>query len=102
MASMHSLRKEEREAVRDLIHTILIRDLGGFNPERFKEWVKHLDGQFLKVAMILRFEIHSRAVTFTIKEKRTGRALFLFSSSTHVRFVDGDVVMCFEELVPKF
>lgn len=99
---MHSLRKEEREAVRDLIHRILVRDLGGFTPDRFKDWIKHLDGEFAKVAMTLKFEVHDRAVTFIIKEKRTKRTLFRFAASTRVTFDDKDVVMSYEELVPKF
>ena len=102
MASMHSLRKEQREAVRDLVHTVLVRDLGSFSPERFKDWIKHLDAQFAKVAMMLRFELHDRSVTFNVKEKRTGRSLFRFVSSTRVRFEDKDVVMSYEEMAPKF
>lgn len=102
MASMHSLRKEEREAVRDLVHRILIRDLATFTPDRFKDWVKNLDHQFAKVAMNLRFEINRRTVTFSIKEMRTKRTLFRFTASTRVTFDDRDVVLSFEELVPKF
>ena len=71
MILMHSRPKEQREAVRQLVHMVLTRDMGTFNPERFKEW---------------------------IKEIRSSRTAYKFTASTHVPFDDRDVVMKVEEL----
>ena len=98
-AGMHSYNKEQREAVRHLLHTVLMRDMGTFTPQNFKEWIKEMDGRFRKVALTLVFQIHNRSVSFTIKEIRTGRAAFRFTSSTRVRFDDREVVMSPEELL---
>ncbi len=49
--SLHSLSKGEREAVRQLLHAMIISDLGHFNPERFSEWIREMDGKFRKVSM---------------------------------------------------
>src|SRR5437660_10391546 len=43
MIQMHSRPKEQREAVRNLVHLVLTRDMGTFNPERFKDWIKDVD-----------------------------------------------------------
>ncbi|MDB6147191.1 MAG: hypothetical protein JWO45_855 [Spartobacteria bacterium] len=96
---MHNYSKEQREAVRQLLHTVLMRDMGSFNPERFKEWIKEVDARFRKVSLSLGFNLRNRAVQFTIKELRTGRTAFRFTSSTRVRFEDKDVVMSAEDLV---
>lgn len=96
---MHSKPKEQREAVRNLVHSVLIRDMGTFNPERFKDWIKDVDGRFRKVGLTLLFEIRSRSVHFTIKEIRSGRTAYKFSASTRVAFDDRDVVMSVEEFV---
>ena len=101
MIQMHSRPKEQREAVRNLVHTVLIRDMGTFNPDRFKDWIKELDARFRKVGLTLGFIIRHRAVHFTIKEMRTGRMAFKFTSSTHVPFDDRDVVMAVEEFAHK-
>jgi hypothetical protein len=93
MIQMHSRPKEQREAVRNLVHMVLTRDMGTFNPERFKDWVKDIDGRFLKVGLTLSFEIRTRTVHFTIKEVRSRRTAFKFAASTHVPFEDRDVVM---------
>jgi hypothetical protein len=93
MILMHSRPKEQREAVRNLVHSVLTRDMGTFNPERFKDWIKDIDARFRKVGLTLIFEIRSRTVYFTIKEIRSGRAAYKFSASTHVPFEDRDVVM---------
>jgi hypothetical protein len=90
---MHSFSKEQREAVRQLVHLVLIRDMGTFNPQRFKDWIKEMDTKFRKVALTLTFRISERVVHFAIKELRTGRVAFQFDASTHVRFDDRDVVM---------
>ena len=97
MIQMHSRPKEQREAVRNLVHLVLIRDMGTFNPERFKDWIKDIDARFRKVGLTLSFEIRSRTVHFTIKEIRTSRVAFKFSASSHVPFDDRDVVMSVEE-----
>ena len=46
MILMHSRPKEQREAVRNLVHLVLIRDMGTFTPDRFKDWIKDLDDRF--------------------------------------------------------
>src|SRR5437762_4125949 len=97
MIQMHSRPKEQREAVRNLVHLVLIRDMGTFNPERFKDWIKDIDARFRKVGLTLSFEIRSRTVHFTIKEIRSGRTAFNFSASTRVQFDDRDVVMSVED-----
>ena len=97
MIQMHSRPKEQREAIRNLVHLVLTRDMGTFNPERFKDWIKETDARFRKVGLTLQFEIHSRAVHFTIKEIRTGRIAFKFTASSHVPFEDRDVVMSVED-----
>ena len=96
MIQMHSRPKEQREAVRNLVHLVLTRDMGTFNPERFKDWIKDVDARFRKVGLTLSFEIRSRTVHFTIKEIRSRRTAFKFAASTHVQFEDRDVVMSVE------
>jgi hypothetical protein len=98
-AGMHSYSKEQREAVRHLLHTVLMRDMGTFTPERFKEWIKEMDAKFRKVALNLQFQLSNRTVSFTIREVRTGRTAFRFSSSTRVRFDDREVVMSADDLL---
>jgi hypothetical protein len=97
MIQMHSRPKEQREAVRNLVHAVLTRDMGTFTADRFKEWVREIDARFRKVGLTLLFEIRSRAVHFTIKEIRSARTAFKFTASTHVPFEDRDVVMSVEE-----
>ena len=97
MIQMHSSPKEQREAVRQLVHSVLIRDMGTFNAERFKEWIKEIDARFRKVGLSLRFAIRDRAVHFTITEIRSKRTAFQFEASTHVPFEDRDVVMTVED-----
>ena len=93
MANMHSVTKGEREVIRQLVHSVLIRDMSSFTPERFKEWIKGLDNSFAKVALKLTFKIAERTVHFSIKELRSKRTVFSFAASTHVRFDDREVVM---------
>ena len=95
---MHSYSKEQREAVRQLVHLVLIRDMGTFNPDRFKEWIKDTDAKFRKVGLALLFTIRDRTVNFSIKEVRSRRTVFRFAASTHVPFDDREVVMSVEEL----
>jgi hypothetical protein len=97
MILMHSRPKEQREAIRQLVHSVLTRDMGTFNPERFKEWIKEIDARFRKVGLTLSFSIRDRSVHFTIKEIRSRRTAFKFTASTHVPFDDRDVVMTVEE-----
>lgn len=96
---MHNYTKEQREAVRQLLHAVLMRDMGSFTPDRFKDWIKEVDARFRKVALTLAFELRNRMVYFTIKEIRGGRTAFRFTSSTRVRFDDRDVVMSVEDFV---
>lgn len=96
---MHSYSKEQREAVRQLLHTVLMRDMGTFTPDTFKTWVKEVDAKFRKVALTLRFQLSNRVVNFTIKEVRSGRTAFRFTSSTRVRFEDREVVISADELL---
>lgn len=97
MIQMHSRPKEQREAIRQLVHSVLTRDMATFNPERFKEWIKDIDARFRKVGLTLLFSIRERSVHFTIKEIRSRRTAFKFTASTHVPFEDRDVVMTVEE-----
>lgn len=93
MILMHSRPKEQREAIRQLVHSVLTRDMATFNPERFKEWIKDIDARFRKVGLTLLFTIRARSVNFTIKEIRSRRTAYKFAASTHVPFDDRDVVM---------
>jgi hypothetical protein len=95
MQSLHSVTKGERDVIRQLVHTVLIRDMNSFNPERFKDWIKSMDTNFRKVGLTLAFKIHDRNVHFTIKQLRGGpgggRVIYQFASSTRVKFDDSDV-----------
>jgi hypothetical protein len=97
MILMHSRPKEQREAIRQLVHSVLTRDMASFNPERFKEWIKDIDAKFRRVGLTLHFTIRERSVNFTIKEIRSRRTAYKFTASTHVPFEDRDVVMTVEE-----
>jgi hypothetical protein len=101
MTGMHSLSKGQREVVNDLVRKVLVCDMGSFTAERFKDWIKNLDNQFRKMGMTLQFEIRDRAVYFTMKELRTGRRIYHFASSTHVRFDADDVIMSYEEIARR-
>ena len=57
----------------NLVHLVVIRDMGTFNPDRFKDWIKDTDARFRKVGLTLLFDIRSRTVHFTIKEIRSRR-----------------------------
>jgi len=96
MAGMHSASKGQREAVRQLVHSVVLSDMGNFNPDRFKDWFKQTDAKFRKVALTLTFRIHDREVDFAVKELRTGRTVYQFTSATRVRFEDRDVVIPLE------
>ena len=97
MILMHSRPKEQREAIRNLVQSVLMRDMATFNPDRFKDWIKDTDARFRKVGLTLLFDIRSRTVHFTIKEIRSRRTAFKFTASTHVPFEDRDVVMSVED-----
>jgi len=101
MILMHSRPKEEREAIRQLVHSVLQRDMATFNAERFKEWIKDTDAKFRKTGLTLHFTIRDRTVHFTIKEVRSRRTAYKFSASTHVQFEDRDVIMNVEEFGQK-
>ena len=94
---MHSRPKEQREAIRQLVHSVLTREMSTFNPERFKEWIKDVDARFRRAGLTLLFTIRERSVNFTIKEIRSRRTAYKFTASTHVPFEDRDVVMTVEE-----
>jgi hypothetical protein len=96
---MHNYNKEQREAVRHLLHTVLMRDMGSFTADRFKDWIKDMDARFRKVGLTLKFQLNNRAVNFSIKEVRSGRVAFRFASATRVRFDDRDVVMSSDEVL---
>ena len=98
---MHSRPKEQREAIRQLLQSILVRDMATFNPERFKEWIKDTDARFRRVGLTLRFIIRDRAVHFTVVEIRSRRTAYKFTASTHVPFDDRDVIMTVEEFQTK-
>src|SRR5438270_5433779 len=99
MSYMHSAPKEQREAVRQLVHLVITRDMSTFNPERFRTWFKDTDQKFRRVGLTLKFEIRDRVVLFSVKEMRSGRTLHRFDSSTRVPFDDRDVIMSADELV---
>lgn len=84
--------------MRQLLHLVLVRDMGTFTPDRFKDWIKEMDQKFRKVALTLQFRIHDRVVNFSVRELRSRRAVFQFDSSTRVSFDDRDVVMSVEQL----
>jgi hypothetical protein len=101
MHGLHSITKGEREVIRQLVHSVLVRDMSNFTPERFREWIKALDTSFRKVGLTVKPRIHDRNVHFTIKQMRGstsggGRVIFRFNSSTRVPFDDRDVA----EIVP--
>jgi hypothetical protein len=95
---MHSINKEQRETVRQLLHVVLIRDMGTFTADRFKDWIKDMDQKFRRAALTLQFAIRERVVTFTIRELRSRRAVYQFSSSTRVVFEERDVVMSIDQI----
>jgi hypothetical protein len=97
MILMHSRPKEQREAIRQLVHSVLTREMSTFNPERFKEWIKDVDAKFRRTGLTMLFTIRERSVSFTIKEIRSRRTAYKFTASTHVPFEDRDVVMTVEE-----
>lgn len=97
---LHSRPKEQREAVRQLVHLVLTRDMATFNADRFKHWIKDMDTKFRKIGLMLKFEIRDRFVYFRIREIRNGRIVFQFESSTRVPFEERDVVLSYEELNP--
>ena len=101
MIQMHSRPKEQREAIRQLVHSVLSRDMATFNPERFKEWIKDTDAKFRRTGLTLQFTIRDRSVHFTIKEVRSRRTAYKFTASTHVPFEDRDVVMTVEEFAQR-
>ena len=96
MIQMHSRPKEQREAIRQLVHSVLTREMSSFNPERFKDWIKDIDAKFRKVGLTLLFTIRDRSVHFTIKEIRSRRTAYKFTASSHVPFEDRDVVMALD------
>lgn len=98
MTGLHSATKGQREVIRQLVHSVMLRDMGTFNPERFKEWIKATDASFRKMALTLTFRIYEREVQFAVKEVRSGRTVYHFNSSTHVRFDSRDVVMDVEQV----
>jgi hypothetical protein len=98
MIGLHTATKGQREVIRQLVHAVMLRDMGNFNPERFKEWIKNTDASFRKMAMTLTFKIHDREVYFAIKEVRTGRTVYHFTSATRVRFEERDVVMDYAKI----
>ena len=98
MTGLHSATKGQREVIRQLVYSVMLRDMGTFNPERFREWIKGMDANFRKMALTLIFKIHDREVHFTIKEIRSGRTVYHFNSSTRVRFEARDVVMSIDQI----
>ncbi len=94
MVGMHSHTKEQREAVRQLLHDVLVRDLASFNPERFRDWVQNLERRFRKAGLTIGFSIsRQRSVTFTVSEVRSKRKIFNFVASTRVPFEEESVVL---------
>jgi hypothetical protein len=97
MIRLHSATKGQREVVRQLVHSVLIRDMSMFDPDRFKQWIKAMDTSFRKVGLTLTFRINDHQVHFTIKEIRSRRTVYQFGASTCVRFDERDVVMSIDQ-----
>jgi hypothetical protein len=93
MRGLHSATKGEREVIRQLVHTVLVRDMNSFTPDRFKDWIKGMDTNFRKVGLTLAFRIYDRSVQFTVKQIRGSRTIYQFASATRVQFDDSEVVM---------
>ena len=98
MTGLHSVTKGTREAIRQLVHSVVLRDMGTFTPDQFKQWIKVTDERFRKMGLMLTFKIYEREVQFAIKELRSRRIVYHFTSSTHVRFEDRDVVMDYDQI----
>ena len=98
MTGLHSLTKGTREAIRQLVHSVVLRDMGTFTPDQFKRWIKATDDRFRKMGLTLTFKIYEREVQFAVNEIRSRRTAYHFTSSTHVRFEDRDVVMDCDQL----
>ena len=86
--------------MRQLVHAVLTRDMSTFTADAFRNWIKDTDARFRKVGLTLKFDIRQRVVYFTIKEVRSGRAVYHFDSATRVPFDDRDVVMSLESATP--
>ncbi len=97
MMGLHTASKGEREVIRQLVHTVLVRDMSSFNPERFKDWIKAMDTSFRKVGLTLKVKIHDRTPQFTVKQLRGGpgggRTIYQFASSTNVKFGESEIAM---------
>ena len=102
MLGMHNFSKNEREVIRQLVHKILVREMGNFNPESFQSWVKQIEEQFRKVAMTMRVDLNNRAVNVAVREIRSGRIIVKFTCSSHVRFDDDAVTLTQAPVVPIF
>ena len=96
MTGLHAATKGERDVIRQLVHSVLVRDMGTFTPERFRAWAKTVDNSFRKVGLTMQFKIHDRFPQFTVKQLRGGpgggRTLYRFTSSTAVKFDERDVM----------
>ena len=88
-----------KRSIRQLVHSVVLRDMGTFTPDQFKQWIKVTDDRFRKMGLTLTFKIYERAVQFAVKEIRSRRTTYHFTSSTHVRFEDRDVVMDYNQLM---
>jgi len=94
MNGLHSRTKEQREAVSLLVRSVIVQDMGTFNPERFANWVRNLDFRFGKVGLTLEFTISpTRSVQFRVKDIRTKRTIYNFAASTRVRFEEDQIVI---------
>ena len=98
--AMHSHTKEQREAVRQIVYTVVTRDMSTFTPDAFRNWIKDNDTKFRKIGLTLKFEIRERVVYFMVKEVRSGRVIHRFDSSTRVPFEARDVIMSLEDAAP--
>ena len=98
MTGLHSLTKGTREAIRQLVHSVVLRDMETSTPDQFKQWIKEKDNRFRKMGLTMTFKIYEREVQFAVNEIRSRRTAYHFTSSTHVRFEDRDVVMDCDQL----
>ncbi len=95
MVGLHTATKGEREVIRQLVHSVLVRDMSSFTPERYRAWTKTMDTSFRKVGLTLQSKIHDRFPQFTVKQLRGGpgggRTIYRFTSSTAVKFDEREV-----------
>lgn len=57
---MQRVLEQEREVVRQLLHKLIVTDLGSFHPDTFKSWIKRMDEPFRKIRLTMRLTINEQ------------------------------------------